>query len=96
MRALENLSDESIRTRQSLSIRKAVIRGIPPQAVLKPSHALFKLQDQHFALGDRVIMVQDTGGVQLGAKGVVIGLNSRATEVLWDNSFMSGTTLAGR
>ena len=96
VRALESLSDELVRARQSLVIRKAVIRGIPPQAVLKPNHAMFKLQEQHFALGDRVAMVQDTGGVPLGAKGVVVGLLAKTMEVLWDNSFISGTNLAGR
>jgi 5'-3' exoribonuclease 1 len=80
----------------SLGVRKAVVKNIPSQAVLKPSHAAFKLHEQHFALGDRVVMVQDTGGVPLGAKGVVVGLQSKAMEVLWDNSFISGTNLAGR
>jgi 5'-3' exoribonuclease 1 len=64
--------------------------------VLKPSHAVYKLQNQHFALGDRVIMVQETGGVPLSAKGVVVGLSSNAMEVVWDIAFMSGTTLGNR
>jgi hypothetical protein len=41
-------------------------------------------------------MVQDTGGVPLAAKGVVIGLNTTSMEVIWDVPFMSGTTLGDR
>jgi hypothetical protein len=73
-----------------------MVKGIPPQAVLKPSHASFKLQEQHFSLGDRVVMVQDAGSVPLGAKGIVVGFHHRVMEVLWDHSFISGTNLGGR
>jgi 5'-3' exoribonuclease 1 len=41
-------------------------------------------------------MVQDTGGVPLSAKGVVVGLNNKNMDVLWDVPFMSGTSLGGR
>lgn len=41
-------------------------------------------------------MVQDSGGVALSAKGVVIGLNAKSMDVVWDNMFMSGTTLGDR
>lgn len=41
-------------------------------------------------------MVQDSGGVPLCAKGVVIGLNEKFLDVIWDNAFMAGTTLSGR
>ncbi|KAG2336311.1 hypothetical protein BDR05DRAFT_1015028 [Suillus weaverae] len=61
-------------------------------AVLKPSHTIYRLQHQHFALGDRVTMVQDSGGVPLSTKGVVIGLNTKSMDVMWDVPFMSGTT----
>jgi len=54
------------------------------------------LQNQRFALGDRVIMVQDSGGVPLCAKGVVVGLNNTSIDVLWDVPFVSGTDLGGR
>jgi len=72
------------------------VKSIPRQAVLKPAHAVYKLQNQHFALGDRVIMIRETGGVPLSAKGVVVGLTSQAMEVVWDVAFLSGTTLGNR
>lgn len=72
------------------------MKGIPRQAVLKPSHAVYRLQNQHFALGDRVTMVQDSGGVPLSVKGVVIGLNAKSMDVVWDVAFMSGITLGDR
>ncbi|KAG2336041.1 hypothetical protein BDR05DRAFT_1016559 [Suillus weaverae] len=37
-------------------------------------------------------MVQDSGGVPLSTKGVVIGLNTKSMDVMWDVPFMSGTT----
>ena len=73
-----------------------MVKGIPRQAVLKPAHAIYKLQNQKFALGDRVTMVQDSGGVPLCAKGVVIGLNNSSVDVVWDVPFLSGTDLRGR
>jgi 5'-3' exoribonuclease 1 len=77
-------------------MKKAIVKGIPRQAVLKPAHAIYRLQNQHFALGDRVTMVQDTGGVPLSVKGVVIGLNAKSMDVVWDNPFVSGVTLGDR
>lgn len=73
-----------------------MVKNIPRQAVLKPSHAVYRLQTQRFALGDRVTMVQDSGGVPLSVKGVVVGLNAKSMDVLWDVPFLSGTTLGGR
>jgi 5'-3' exoribonuclease 1 len=78
------------------SIKKAIVKGTPRQAVLKPSHAIYRLQNQHFAVGDRVTMVQDSGGVPLCAKGVVIGLHAKSMDVVWDVAFMSGVTLGDR
>lgn len=78
------------------AIKKAIVKGIPRQAVLKPAHAVYRLQHQHFALGDRVTMVQDSGGVPLSVKGVVIGLNSKSMDVVWDVAFMAGVTLGDR
>ncbi|KAF9001496.1 XRN 5'-3' exonuclease N-terminus-domain-containing protein [Cyathus striatus] len=60
------------------------------------SHAVYRLQNQHFALGDRVTMVQDSGGVPLSVKGVVVGLNAKTMDVIWDVPFMSGSTLGDR
>ncbi|EDR05464.1 uncharacterized protein LACBIDRAFT_303224 [Laccaria bicolor S238N-H82] len=76
--------------------KKAIVKGIPRQAVLKPAHTAYHLQNQHFALGDCVTMVQDSGSVPLSVKGVVIGLNSKTVDVVWDVPFMSGITLGDR
>jgi hypothetical protein len=78
------------------SIKKVMVKGIPRSAVLKPSHAVYRLHNQHFALGDRVTMVQDSGGVPLSVKGVVVGLNAKSMDVVWDVPFMSGATLGDR
>lgn len=95
---LEKTTDEFNRTHTREKIRRARVKGIPRQAVLKPAHASFRLQGQVFSLGDRVIMVQDSavGGVHLSMKGVVIGLNSNSIDVVWDSPFIGGLTLGGR
>jgi Xrn1 SH3-like domain/Exoribonuclease 1 Domain-3 len=94
--AIEKLADTCTASKSSSAIKKAIVKGIPRQAVLKPSHAVYRLQNQRFALGDRVTMVQDSGGVPLAVKGVVIGLNTKSIDVVWDVPFMSGVTLGDR
>jgi hypothetical protein len=93
---IEELANSVTSNRSSSAIKKALVKGIPRQAVLKPSDAIYRLQEQQFTLGDRVTMVRDTGAVPLGAKGVVIGLNTKSMDVVWDVPFMSGTTLGDR
>lgn len=73
-----------------------MVQGVPRQALLKPDHAVYRLQNQKFALGDRVVMVQNTGGVPLAVKGVVIGLAPTLLDVVWDVPTINGTTLSGR
>jgi 5'-3' exoribonuclease 1 len=41
-------------------------------------------------------MVQDSGSIPLGIKGVVVGINNQSMDVVWDVPFMSGTTLGDR
>jgi 5'-3' exoribonuclease 1 len=96
--ALEKTADEINRGHTRDKIKRARVKGIPRQAVLKPAHASFRLQGQVFNLGDRVIMVQDSavGGVHLSMKGVVIGLNANSIDVVWDTPFIGGLTLGGR
>ncbi len=77
-------------------VKRVFIKGIPRTALLKPNHAPFRLQAQRFELGDRVIMVQDSGNVPLSARGVVVGINSNSLEVVFDVPFLSGTTLNDR
>ncbi len=79
-------------------IKKVKVMGLPRQVVLKPAHAIYRLQGQIFSLGDRVMMVQDSavGGIPLSLKGVVIGINAESIDVVWDVPFMGGSTLGGR
>ncbi|KAI1796936.1 exonuclease II [Ganoderma leucocontextum] len=96
VKEIEALADSLTANKQPGGFKKAIVKRIPRQAVLKPSHAVYRLQNQHFALGDRVTMVQDSGGVPLSCKGVVIGMNAKSMDVVWDAPFMSGTTLSDR
>lgn len=41
-------------------------------------------------------MVQDSGGVPLAVKGVVVGLNEKSMDVVWDVPFLGGGTLGDR
>jgi Xrn1 SH3-like domain len=96
IKEIERVADLLNSTKSAAAIRKAVVQGIPRQAVLRPAHAVYRLQNQIFALGDRVTMVQDSGSVPLCAKGVVIGVNDASIDVVWDVPFISGTTLGDR
>ena len=96
MKEIESLADALTSNKSPTGFKKAIVKGIPRQAVLKPSHAVYRLQNQHFTLGDRVTMVQDSGSVPLSFKGVVVGMNSKSMDVIWDAPFMSGTTLGDR
>lgn len=77
-----------------------LIRNVPRKAILKPSDAEHYCSDQIFAIGDRAVYVQDSGKVPIGSRGTVIGLNqtTRITllDIVWDQTFMSGTTLGDR
>ena len=76
------------------------IKGAPRNAILKPSDAEHRLSHQRFALGDRVVYVQDSGRVPIATRGTVVGktMTSRTTllDVLFDVTFMSGTSLDDR
>lgn len=96
VKEIESLADSFTANKSPDAIKKAIVKGIPRQAVLKPAHAVYRLQNQHFDLGDRVTMVQDSGGVPLSLKGVVIGMNAKSMDVVWDAPFMAGTTLGDR
>jgi len=76
------------------------IKGVRRNALMKPSDAEHRLGNQRFALGDRVIYVQDSGRVPIGTKGTVVGktITTRTTllDVVFDVTFLSGTTLGER
>ncbi|KAI9330895.1 XRN 5'-3' exonuclease N-terminus-domain-containing protein [Zopfochytrium polystomum] len=73
-----------------------VVKNVPRQAVLKPSHAKHRLTTQTFELGERVVCVLDAGVVPLAAFGTVIAIDGRTVDVVFDKKFMSGTSLEGR
>ncbi|KAK6523888.1 hypothetical protein TWF281_001854 [Arthrobotrys megalospora] len=76
------------------------IRGVPRRALLKPSDAEHRLHNQKFHLGDRIVYVQDSGKVPIATKGTVVGITKTARttllDVVFDVSFMSGSTLGDR
>lgn len=76
------------------------MKGVPRTAILKPSDTELLLNNQKFALGDRVTYVSPSGKVSLGLRGTVVGISRTATALLldtvWDQTFMSGNTLGDR
>ncbi|GAM83983.1 hypothetical protein ANO11243_019730 [Dothideomycetidae sp. 11243] len=74
--------------------------GVPRNALLKPSDAEQRLGNQRFSLGDRVVYVQDSGRVPIALRGTVVGITRTPRNVLldvvFDNTFMSGTSLGER
>ncbi|TVY88630.1 5'-3' exoribonuclease, partial [Lachnellula willkommii] len=76
------------------------LKGVPRNALMKPSDAEHRLGNQTFALGDRVVYVQDSGRVPIATRGTVVGISrtQRAIllDVVFDVTFMSGTDLGQR
>ncbi|KAJ5191588.1 uncharacterized protein N7498_010573 [Penicillium cinerascens] len=76
------------------------VRGVPRSALLRPADVEHRLGNQSFRLGDRVVYAQDSGKVPIATRGTVVGLTRTSRTVLldvvFDASFMSGTTLGGR
>jgi len=85
---------------QSHDVDVINMKGVPRSAIMKPSDAELFLSNQKFALGDRVSFLSSSGKVPLGSRGTVVGLSRTATnlllDVVWDLTFMSGTTLGER
>ena len=96
--SVEKSSDELFSKRPAPVAQK--IRGVPRSALLKPADAMHRLGNQRFSLGDRVVYAQDSGKVPIATKGTVVGLTRTARmlllDIVFDVSFMSGTTLADR
>ena len=76
--------------------RQRRVNGVPRHALLHPTHAEGRLQGQTFALGDRVVYVQNSGKVDIAKSGTVVGLNTSTLDVVFDSPIMSGSTLGGR
>ncbi|KAI9149280.1 5'-3' exoribonuclease [Paramyrothecium foliicola] len=96
--ALANIGEQVYQASQDIDVRK--LRGVPRSALLKPSDAEMVLGNQVFSLGDRVTFVAAAGKVPIATRGTVVGISRTATalllDVVWDNAFMSGTTLNDR
>ncbi|SGY47624.1 BQ5605_C001g00550 [Microbotryum silenes-dioicae] len=93
---VEQLADRLGSQKHGGNIKQAVIKGIPRHGLLKPAHALTRLRDQHFSLGDRVAVVSESGSVPLSAKGTVVGIQTGSIDVVFDVQFLGGSTLGGR
>ncbi|KAL9063098.1 MAG: hypothetical protein Q9157_008423 [Trypethelium eluteriae] len=76
------------------------IGGVPRHALLKPGDAEQRIGSQRFALGDRVVHVEGSGRVPIAMRGTVVGKTrtprALLLDVVFDQSFMSGTTLGDR
>lgn len=84
----------------SMEATAKTLNSVPRTALLKPADAEMVLGNQTFKLGDRVTFIAAAGKVPLGTRGTVAGISRTATaillDVVWDTSFMSGTTLGER
>jgi 5'-3' exoribonuclease 1 len=76
------------------------LKGVPRNALLNPTDAEQRIRGQRFSLGDRVVYVLNSGRVPIAQRGTVIGLTRTARQtlldVVFDTTFMSGTTLGDR
>ncbi|KAF9926111.1 5'-3' exoribonuclease 1 [Linnemannia zychae] len=91
---VEKAADAYVETRTGM--KHVIVKNLGRHTMLKPSHAATLLPDQTFSLGDRVVFVQDSGTVPIGAKGTVVGIDRLEIEVVFDDNFMSGMDLSGR
>lgn len=98
VKQIELAADQSVMT-EPPPMNKTM-KGIPRNALLKPSDAQWRLGQQFFQCGDRVIYVADFGKVPIASKGTIVGLTQTTREtwldVVFDVSFMSGTSLNDR
>jgi 5'-3' exoribonuclease 1 len=98
VKLIEQAADEALRTEPPPENK--TLGGVPRNGLLKPSDAQWRLGNQKFVLGDRVMYVADSGKVPIASKGTVVGLTltTRDTllDVVFDVSFMSGTSLGDR
>jgi 5'-3' exoribonuclease 1 len=95
---IEEAADAALKAGPPVEVQK--IKGVPRNALLKPSDAEHRLGSQTFTLGDRIVYVQDSGRVPIATRGTVVGLTrtTRMTllDVVFDDTFMSGTSLGDR
>lgn len=100
VRKIEIAADEMVHSNISGAGKNQRIKGVPRKGLLKPSDTEHRLGHQRFALGDRVVYVQDSGRVPIATLGTVVGMmqTPRTTllDILFDVTFMSGTSLDNR
>ncbi|KAK8162377.1 XRN 5'-3' exonuclease N-terminus-domain-containing protein [Phyllosticta citrichinensis] len=98
VKEIEAAADENLANSPPPEGKK--IKGVPRQALLKPTDAEQVIGSQRFTLGDRVVYVLDSGRVPIGQRGTVIGMTRTARttllDVVFDTTFMSGTSLGDR
>ncbi|KAI9777457.1 MAG: hypothetical protein M1839_008869 [Geoglossum umbratile] len=98
VKLIQQAADEAVRGSSEIVGKR--IKGVPRKGLLKPSDAEHRLGNQNYSLGDRVVYVQDSGRVPIATRGTVVGMTrtSRTTllDVVFDVSFMSGTSLGDR
>ncbi|CAG8658856.1 9291_t:CDS:2, partial [Gigaspora rosea] len=94
--AIAKIEQAAVEFTNKKSFKKLTIQKIPRDVLLKPAHSSTRLQGQKFSLGDRVVFVQDSGNVPIAAKGTVVGIEKNNIDVVFDASFMSGSTLGDR
>ncbi|KAL8726035.1 MAG: hypothetical protein Q9166_006980 [cf. Caloplaca sp. 2 TL-2023] len=97
---IEQAANDNLLQNSATTVKNQRIKAVPRSALLKPSDAEHRLSHQKFALGDRIVYVQDSGRVPIATQGTVVGMSrtSRTTllDVIFDVTFMSGTSLENR
>lgn len=97
VRKIEVAADNDLSKSSSMNIE---LHKIPRNALLKPLDAEHRLGQQSFALGDRIVYVQESGRVPIASQGTVVGISSTARtsmlDVVFDVTFLSGTSLEDR
>jgi 5'-3' exoribonuclease 1 len=95
---IEQAADNNYGLTQDFETKR--INKVPRVALLKPSDAEQRLGNQKFAIGDRIVYVQDSGRVPIGSCGTVIGktrtVRTTLLDVVFDATFMSGSSLGER
>ena len=98
VKQIEKAADQAVQHGPAVEGKK--IKGVPRNALLKPSDAEHRLGNQRFSLGDRLVYAQDSGRVPIATRGTVVGMTrtSRTTllDVVFDVTFMGGSSLGDR
>lgn len=98
VKLIELDADRLAQAQAAVDIKR--LKGVPRGALLKPADVEHRLGNQRFTIGDRVVYAQESGKVPIATRGTVVGLTRTPqtvlVDVVFDVSFMSGTTLGDR